>query len=299
MSRASAVTVVEVGPRDGLQNEPTPVPVDDRVRLVEDLAAAGLRRIEVGSFVSPKWVPQMAGTDAVLARVPARAGLVRSVLVPNEVGLQAALAAGADEVAVFAAASETFSRTNTNGSIADVLARFQPVADAARAAGVPVRGYVSCALGCPYEGAVPVSAVVDVAERLVALGVREVSLGDTIGVGTPDGAKAMTAAVIGAIGVERVAVHFHDTYGQALANVLACLDLGVRVIDSAVAGLGGCPYAIGASGNLATEDLVYMLEGLGLDTGVDLDAVIRAGERISQVLGRPTGSKTARARTSR
>lgn len=296
---APAVTIVEVGPRDGLQNEPAVVAVDDRIRLVEDLAAAGLSRIEVGSFVSPKWVPQMAGTGDVLARVPPRPGLVRSVLVPNETGLAAALQAGADEIAVFAAASESFSRTNTNGSIAEVLARFEPVAAGALAAGIPLRGYVSCALGCPYEGAVPIAAVVDVAERLVALGCREVSLGDTIGVGTPGTARAVTAAVIGTIGAPRVAVHFHDTFGQALANVYACLDLGVTVVDSAVAGLGGCPYAKGASGNLATEDLVTMLEGLGMATGVDLDAVIRAGDRISQVLGRPTGSKTARARLGR
>ncbi|WP_075214845.1 hydroxymethylglutaryl-CoA lyase [Mongoliimonas terrestris] len=296
---APAVTVVEVGPRDGLQNEPAPVTVDDRVRLVEDLAAAGLARIEVGSFVSPRWVPQMAGTADVLTRVPPRPGLTRAVLVPNETGLAAALQAGADEIAVFAAASETFSRKNTNGSIAEVLARFEPVAAGARAAGVPLRGYVSCVLGCPYEGAVPVAAVVHVAERLVALGCREVSLGDTIGVGTPGAARAMTAAVVAAIGASRVALHFHDTYGQALANVYACLDLGITVVDSAVAGLGGCPYAKGASGNLATEDLVTMLEGLGLETGVDLDAVIRAGDRISQILGRPTGSKTARARLGR
>lgn len=296
---AVPVRIVEVGPRDGLQNEAVPVAVADRVRLVDDLAAAGLRHIEAGSFVSPRWVPQMAGTDAVLAGITRRPGLTLSVLVPNDKGLDAALAARADEVALFAAASETFSRRNTNGSIDEVLARLEPVAARARAGGLTLRGYVSCALGCPYEGAVPVRSVVDVAERLAGMGCDEVSLGDTIGVGTPHAAQKMTAAIISSIGSERVAVHFHDTYGQALANVFACLDLGIASVDAAVAGLGGCPYAPGASGNLATEDLVFMLEGLGVPTGVDLDALARAGERITGLLGREPQSKAARALRTR
>ncbi|WP_181700122.1 hydroxymethylglutaryl-CoA lyase [Chthonobacter albigriseus] len=290
-----AVRIVEVGPRDGLQNESVRVSVADRIRLVDDLADAGLRWIEAGSFVSPRWVPQMEGTAEVFAGVARRPGVVLSALVPNPRGLEEAIAAGADKVAVFAAASETFSQRNTNGSIAEVLGRLGPVIDAAVARGLPVRGYVSCALGCPYEGSVPVSRVVEVAGWLAERGCREVSLGDTIGVGTPIAAREMTAAVISGIGTERTAVHFHDTNGQALANVFACLDLGIAAVDASVAGLGGCPYAPGASGNLATEDLVTMLEGMGVATGVDLDRLSRAGERICRTIGRPSQSKAAMA----
>jgi hydroxymethylglutaryl-CoA lyase len=299
MSRRAAITIVEVGPRDGLQNEAQPVAVEDRVALVEDLVAAGLRRLEVGSFVSPRWVPQMAGTDAVLAHLPRLDGVTYSVLVPNERGLREALAAGADEVAIFTAASETFSLKNTNATIDESLARFAPIATAAHAADLGLRGYISCVLGCPYEGDVPIARVVDIAERLVALGVSEVSLGDTIGIGTPDRAREMVRQVAAAIGIERVGLHFHDTYGQALANVLACLELGVATVDSAVAGLGGCPYARAASGNLATEDLIFMLAGLGVETGVDLDRLAAAGRRIMARLGRAPASRVAAALAAR
>lgn len=293
------VRIVEMGPRDGLQNEPVPVPLDTKVELVERLSATGLPAIEVGAFVSPKWVPQMAGSAEVLARITRRPGVDYPVLVPNEKGLEAALAAGAREVAVFGAASESFSQRNINCSIAESLDRFGPVVDRARAAGVRVRGYVSCVLGCPYEGAVDPGRVAEVAARLVEMGCYEVSLGDTIGIGTPRQARAMLNRVAESVPVRQLALHFHDTWGQALANILACLDAGVAVIDSSVAGLGGCPYAKGASGNVATEDVVYMLQGLGLDTGVDLDALARAGGWISEQLQRPTGSKAGRALLAR
>lgn len=295
MSRPADVRIVEVGPRDGLQNEKGIVPLAAKVALIDALAAAGLSVIESGSFVSPKWVPQMADTAEVLAAITRRPGVRYPVLVPNQRGLEAALASGVEEVAVFAAASEAFSQKNINCSITESLERFAPVMEGAKAAGIAVRGYVSCVLGCPYQGEVPLSEVVRVSEALAAMGCYEVSLGDTIGVGTPDKAKAMAAAVIGAVGLERTAIHFHDTYGQALVNVLACLDLGVQVVDSAVAGLGGCPYAKGASGNLATEDLVYMLEGLGVRTGVDLDRLASAGRAITGALGRAPASKAAQA----
>jgi hydroxymethylglutaryl-CoA lyase len=267
--RPRDVRIVEVGPRDGLQNEPTPVSIATRIDLIERLADAGLAVVESGSFVSPKWVPQMAGSGEVLTGVARKAGVRYPVLVPNMVGLEAALAAGAKEIAVFAAASETFSRRNVNAPIAESLDRFRPVVAAAFAAGVAVRGYVSC--------------------------VYEVSLGDTIGVGTPDRAAAMASAVAGAIGLDRVAVHFHDTYGQALANILSCLDIGVATVDASVAGLGGCPYAVGASGNVATEDVVYMLDGLGLSSGVDLQRLAAAGQFVCDALGRPPASRVARA----
>jgi hydroxymethylglutaryl-CoA lyase len=286
-----------VGSRDGLQNEPTPVSVEAKVALVEALAAAGLPVVETGSFVSPKWVPQMAGSDAVLRAVRKRPDVRYPVLVPNLKGLEAALAAGAEEIAVFGAASETFSQRNINCSIAESLERFGPVAERALTHGVRVRGYVSCAVGCPYEGEVAPAAVARVARELFAMGCFEVSLGDTIGVGTPRKTAAMLAAVAGEAPVSALAIHAHDTYGQALANVLTALQLGVRVIDSSVAGLGGCPYAKGASGNVATEDLLFMLEGMGLRTGADLDAVIRAGETICRALGRVTRSKVAQARS--
>jgi hydroxymethylglutaryl-CoA lyase len=290
------VTVVEVGPRDGLQNEPTPVPTEAKVALVEALAAAGLPVVEAGAFVSPKWVPQMAGSDAVLRAVRRRPGTRYPVLVPNLTGLEAALAAGADEIAVFGAASETFSRRNINCSIAESLDRFRPVVEQARARNVRVRGYVSCAVGCPYEGPVAPAAVARVAGELHRMGCFEVSLGDTIGVGTPRATAAMVRAVAAEVPLGALAIHAHDTFGQALANVLACLELGVRVVDSSVAGLGGCPYAKGAAGNVATEDLLFMLEGMGVRTGADLDAVARAGEAVCGVLGRATRSKVAEAR---
>lgn len=295
MARPASVRIVEVGPRDGLQNEPGLVPVAAKVALIDALADAGLRAIEAGSFVSPRWVPQMADTAEVLAGITRRDGVRYPVLVPNLKGLELALASGVEEVAVFAAASEAFSAKNINCTIAESLERFAPVMDLARARGVAVRGYVSCVLGCPYQGEVPLAKVVEVAETLTAMGCYEVSLGDTIGVGTPDKAKAMARAVAEHIGLARTAVHFHDTYGQALANVLACLELGIATVDAAVAGLGGCPYAKGASGNLATEDLVYMLDGLGVETGVDLGRLAAAGRAITTALGRAPSSRVAQA----
>lgn len=289
------VTVVEVGPRDGLQNEPVAVAPATRIALVDALAAAGLPVVEVGAFVSPAWVPQMAGSAAVLAGITPRPGTRYPVLVPNLKGFDAARAAGATDIAVFGAASESFSRRNINCSIADSLERFRPVCAAARAAGIAVRGYVSCVLGCPYEGAVAPAAVARVAVALAGLGCREISLGDTIGVGTPAGVVAMVRAVRAVVPADRLAVHFHDTYGQALANIYAALDCDIRVIDSAVAGLGGCPYARGATGNVATEDVLYLLHGQGLDTGVDLDAVAAAGRAICTALNRVSTSKVARA----
>ncbi len=294
-----SVRVVEVGPRDGLQNEATAVPVETRVAFIEALADAGLSAIEAGSFVSPRWVPQMAGTAEVLARLRRRPGVSYPVLVPNMQGLEAAAAAGVDEIAVFGAASESFSRRNINCSIAESLERFRPVCEAALSAGMRVRGYLSCALGCPYEGKVPVSTVTGVAAELAAMGCYEVSLSDTIGVGTPLKARAMLEAVAGHVPMNRLAVHFHDTYGQALANILACLEAGVSAVDSAASGLGGCPYAAGASGNVATEDLVYMLDGMGIRTGVDLNGLLDAGRLISDALGRPPNSKLALARGSK
>lgn len=287
------VRIVEVGPRDGLQNEAHPVPVEARIAFIEALADAGLQTIEAGSFVSSKWVPQMAGAADVLRGLRSRAGVSYPVLVPNMTGFDAARAAGATEVAVFGAASESFSQRNINCSVTQSLARFRPVCDAALAAGMRVRGYVSCVLGCPYEGEVAPAVVAWVASELAALGCYEVSLGDTIGVGTPLKAQAMLEAVARVVPISALAVHFHDTYGQALANILACLQTGVSVIDSAAAGLGGCPYAAGASGNVATEDLVYMLSGLGVTTGVDLQQVVAAGRSISAALKRHPGSKLA------
>ncbi|WP_114394218.1 hydroxymethylglutaryl-CoA lyase [Oleisolibacter albus] len=295
----TAVRIVEVGPRDGLQNEPAPLALEARIALIDRLSATGLASIEAGAFVSPKWVPQMAGTAEVLAGISRRPGVAYPVLVPNETGLDAALAAGAGEIAVFAAASESFSRKNINCSIAESLTRFRPVLSRALAAGVKVRGYVSCVLGCPYEGRVESGAVARVAAELAALGCYEISLGDTIGVGTPRQAADMVRRVARDVPVSRLAVHFHDTYGQALANILACLEAGVGVVDSAVAGLGGCPYAKGASGNVATEDVLYMLAGLGHDTGVDLDAVAGIGGWISALLGRANSSRAGRALLAR
>jgi isopropylmalate/homocitrate/citramalate synthase len=299
MALPKFVEIVEVGPRDGLQNEPKSLPAAVKVGLIERLADAGCKVIEAGAFVSPKWVPQMADTAEVLAALPRRPGVRYPVLVPNLKGLEAALAAGVAEIAVFGAASETFTQRNINCSIAESLERFRPVCEQARAAGLRVRGYVSCVLGCPYEGAVPVAKVAEVAAALDAMGCAEVSLGDTIGVGTPLKARAMLEAVAARVPLERLAVHFHDTYGQALANVLACLELGVATVDSAVAGLGGCPYAKGASGNVASEDIVYMLNGLGIETGIDLERLAAAGAYICAELGRPPSSKVALALAGR
>ncbi|RJF77233.1 hydroxymethylglutaryl-CoA lyase [Azospirillum cavernae] len=290
------VRMVEVGPRDGLQNEKTIVPTTVKIALVEKLADAGLSVIEAGSFVSPKWVPQMGDSAEVFAGLARKPGVRYAALTPNLKGLEGALAAKADEVAVFGAASESFSQKNINCSIAESLDRFAPVMEQAKAAGVPVRGYVSCVLGCPYEGEIAPSAVAEVAARLYAMGCYEISLGDTIGTGTPAKAQAMIAAVAARVPMDKIAVHFHDTYGQALANLYAALTMGVAVVDSSVAGLGGCPYAKGASGNVASEDVLYMLNGLGIETGVDLDRLIAAGAFISDALGRPTASKVARAR---
>lgn len=292
---AEHVSIVEVGPRDGLQNEAVPVPVEVRVELIRALAGAGLRRIEVGSFVSSRRVPQMAGTADLVRALPVIGGITYSALVPNEQGARDALELPVGELAVFASASETFSSRNINCSIAESIERFRPVMALAAARSIPVRGYVSCVLGCPYEGEVSLRAVVDVSVRLAALGCGEISLGDTIGAGTPGDARRMLEAVASELPMSMLAVHFHDTRGQGLANILACLEAGVRTIDSSVAGLGGCPYAPGASGNVATEDLLYMLHGLGMETGVDLGRVAAAGASICRHLGRPTASRVAQA----
>jgi hydroxymethylglutaryl-CoA lyase len=295
MSLPGRVKIIEVGPRDGLQNEPQPIPTAAKIELVERLAEAGLPVVEAGSFVSPKWVPQMAGSAEVLTGIQRRPGVTYPVLVPNEKGLDAALTAGVTEIAVFGAASETFSRKNINCGIEESIERFRPVVERALAQGLRVRGYVSCVLGCPYEGEIAPGKVAEVAGRMFRLGCYEISLGDTIGVGTPGKARVMLETVAAAVPMGCLAIHFHDTYGQALANILACLEAGVAVVDSSVAGLGGCPYAKGASGNVATEDVLYMLDGLGIETGVDLTAVARTGAWISSVLGRPNASKVGQA----
>ncbi len=289
------VRIVEVGPRDGLQNEKQQVATADKIALIDRLSATGLRSIEATSFVSPKWVPQLADAAEVMAGIARRPGVAYPVLVPNEQGYDRARAAGAREVAVFTAASEQFNRTNTNAGIDESLQRFAPVLERARADGIPVRGYVSTVLGCPYQGEVPLADVVRVARALYAMGCHEISLGDTIGVGTPRKARAMLRAVAADVPMSALAVHFHDTYGQALANIAACLEDGVRVVDSAVAGTGGCPYARGASGNVASEDVVYMLHGMGMDTGIDLPALADTGRWLAGVLGRGNGSKAGQA----
>jgi hydroxymethylglutaryl-CoA lyase len=290
------VRLVEVGPRDGLQNESAIVATDVKLELIRRLADSGLTYIEATAFVSPRRVPQMADHDAVMRGVPRRSGLTYSALTPNLQGFEAALAAGADEVAVFGAASETFSQKNIHCSIAESLQGFEQVMAAARERAIPVRGYVSCVLGCPYEGAIAPAAVAAVAGALYEMGCHEISLGDTIGVGTPGHTAAMIDAVARRVPIEHLAGHFHDTYGQALANVYAAMQLGVAVFDASVAGLGGCPYAPGASGNVATEDLLYMLDGLGIDTGVRLDALLAADRYICEALQRPTRSRVAQAR---
>jgi isopropylmalate/homocitrate/citramalate synthase len=293
------VKLVEVGPRDGLQNEKTPIDAATKIALIDLLSASGLSVIEAGSFVSPKWVPQMADTDKVMEGIKRKPGVSYPVLVPNLQGLEAAMKADVSEIAIFGAASESFSHKNINCSIAESLERFRPVAAKAIANGLRVRGYISCVLDCPYEGEIAVSAVADVAAQLRAMGCYEVSLGDTIGVGTPAKARAMVEAVAAVVPRERLAIHFHDTWGQALANILACLEAGIATVDSAVAGLGGCPYAKGASGNVASEDVLYLLDGLAVETGVDFAALAAAGRFISDRLGRPPGSKAAQAQAAR
>ncbi len=289
------VTMVEVGPRDGLQNEQHNLTAALKIELIERLANCGIPVVEAGSFVSPKWVPQMADSQAVLAGLTRLPGTRYPVLVPNLTGYARAIAAGATEIAVFTAASESFSRRNTNCSIAESMLNIEAVVAKAKSAGIRVRAYVSCVLGCPYEGEIEAEAVTAVCASLMKLGCTEVSLGDTIGVGTPAAANALVKAVSAVVPIGQLAVHFHDTYGQALANILACLDAGVRSIDSSVAGLGGCPYANGATGNVASEDVVYMLHGLGLETGIDLEKLAATGAWISKQLQRPNNSKAGLA----
>jgi len=295
MSLPRRVRIVEVGPRDGLQNEARSVPTAVKIELISRLAEAGLPAVEVTAFVSPNWVPQMADHAQVMAGLRRKPGVAYPVLVPNMQGFEAARKAGAEEIAVFGAASETFSRKNINCSIAESLERFAPVVKAARASRMRVRGYISCALGCPYEGEVKPQAVAALAEKLYTMGCYEISLGDTIGVGTPGRTRAMIETVAKKVPIGKLAGHYHDTYGQALANIYASLEAGVKTFDSSVSGLGGCPYAKGATGNVATEDVVYMLDGLGIQTGVDLTKLLRAGQFICRELGREPASKVARA----
>lgn len=299
MSYPTCVKIVEVGPRDGLQNEAQPVPTEVKIELVNRLAQAGVSNIEATAFVSPKWVPQMADAADVMAGITRRPGTVYSALTPNMKGFESALAAGVDEIVIFGAASEAFSQRNINCSIAESIDRFAPVAKAARTAGIRVRGSISCALGCPYQGDVAIASVVEVVQRLQALGCDEIDIADTIGVGTAGQVRAVFEAVARAFPLSRVSGHFHDTYGQALANILASLESGVSIFHASVAGLGGCPYAKGATGNVATEDVLYLLNGLGIETGIDLEAVVRAGDFISQHLRRPNGSRAGRALLAR
>ena len=289
------VKIVEVSPRDGLQNEKQFVPTEVKVELVNRLADAGFQNVEATSFVSPKWTPQMADAAEVMAQIRRRPGTIYSVLTPNMKGFDAALAARADEVVIFGAASEAFSQRNINCSIAESLDRFEPVAAAAKANGLRLRGALSCALGCPYQGEVPISSVVEVARRYIAMGCDEIDIADTIGVGTPQRVRDVMRAVTDAIDPHRIAGHFHDTYGQALANILAALETGISIFHTSVAGLGGCPYAKGATGNVATEDVLYMLRGLDIETGVDFDAVVDIGQWISGHLNRPGGSRAGNA----
>jgi hydroxymethylglutaryl-CoA lyase len=295
MSLPSAVKIVEVGPRDGLQNEKEFVPTPVKIELVNRLSAAGFRNVEAASFVSPKWVPQMADGADVMAGIERRAGTVYSVLAPNLKGFEGALAARADEIVIFGAASEAFSQKNINCSIAESIERFVPVAKAAKEHGLRLRGSVSCSLGCPYQGDVPVASVVDVVERFAALGCDEIDIADTIGVGTPKRTREVLAAVSKVFARERLSGHFHDTYGQALANIYAALFEGIGIFHASVAGLGGCPYAKGATGNVATEDVLYMMNGLGIETGVDLDQVVAIGDFISTAIGRVNVSRAGRA----
>jgi len=295
MGMPAAVRIVEVGPRDGLQNETIDIGTAHKIELINRLSNTGLRSIEAAAFVSPKWVPQMADASDVMAGITRAPGIRYPVLVPNEAGYARALAAGATEVAVFTAASETFNLKNTNAGIDESLARFAPILERAKQDGIQVRGYVSTVLGCPYQGDVPLRDVVRVATALHAMGCYEISLGDTIGIGTPAKARAMLSAVASEVPMAALAIHFHDTWGQALANVLACLEEGVTVVDAAVSGAGGCPYAKGASGNVASEDVVYMLHGLGIHTGIDLPKLADTGRWLARLLGRETGSKAGKA----
>jgi len=295
MPLPSHVRIVEVGPRDGLQNEKQLIDTDTKVALIDCLANAGFTHIEAGSFVNPKWVPQMADSAAVFKKINRRDNVSYAALTPNIKGFERALEANATEVAIFSSASESFSQKNINCSIAESLERFIPVMQAAKANNIRVRGYVSCVAGCPYEGDIPAAKVAEVAKALYNMGCYEISLGDTIGVGTPSLISSMINAVAESTPIEKIAVHFHDTYGQAIANSYAALQLGVSVIDSSIAGLGGCPYAEGASGNVATEDVLYLLKGLNIKTGINLSAAIAAGNYISERLGRKNGSKVARA----
>jgi hydroxymethylglutaryl-CoA lyase len=292
---SETVRIVEVGPRDGLQNEKTPVSVADRIAFIEQLVGAGLHTVEVGAFVSPEAIPQMVNSDQVLRGIDHHSDSEFHVLVPNEKGYVAASAAGARVIAVFASASEGFSRANINCSVAESIERFKPVMARAKADGIKVRGYISCVLGCPFDGEVKPQAVVDVARALWDLGCYEVSLGDTIGVGTPVKARQLLRAVAGSVPMAKLAMHFHDTYGQALANLYAGMEEGARVIDSAAGGLGGCPYAPGATGNVATEDVIYMLEGMGIATGVDMTKLVAATNEISRLIGRAPVSRVASA----
>lgn len=293
------VRIVEVGPRDGLQNEKNIVPANVKVAFINMLSDSGLRTIEAGAFVSPKWVPQMADTADVFAAITKKAGVSYPVLVPNAKGMESAVAAGVKEIAVFAAASESFSQKNINCSIAESIERFKPVIDAAKQHGIAVRGYVSCVLGCPYEGEIAPAAVVHVAKELFGLGCYEISLGDTIGIGTPVKTRLLLQAVKKEIPVPHIAAHFHDTYGQALANLVIALEEGVSVIDSAAAGLGGCPYAKGASGNVSTEDVLYMLHGMGIETGVNIEKIVAAGRFIADAVGKSPVSKVAQVYAAR
>jgi hydroxymethylglutaryl-CoA lyase len=295
MALPAKVTLVDVGPRDGLQNEKQAIPADVKVELVDRLTAAGFPAIEVTSYVSPKWVPQMADAPEVMARIRRKPGVTYSVLVPNMKGFEAALPARPDEVVVFAAASEAFSRKNINCSIEESIERFRPVVEAARAAGIRVRGALSCALGCPYEGPVAPAAVGRVAALMKAIGVQHLGVADTIGTGTPRATQAAMEAALAHYTLADVSGHFHDTYGQAIANVYASLELGVSTFDTSVAGLGGCPYAKGATGNVATEDVLYLLDGLGIDTGIDFAQVVEVGQWISGVLGRKAFARAGNA----
>jgi hydroxymethylglutaryl-CoA lyase len=288
------VKIVEVGPRDGLQNEKESVPAATKVEFINRLSQTGLKTIEATSFVSPKWIPQLADAEEVFTRIKKEPGVSYPVLVPNEKGMRRALEVGAKEVSIFTAASETFNRKNTHASIAESIERFKPVTALAAENGIRVRGYISTVIGCPYEGAIAPEAVADVAKRLIDLGCYEISLGDTIGVGTPVKAQRMLEAVAAVVPTEKLAAHFHDTYGQALANIHACLELGIAVVDSSVSGLGGCPYAKGATGNVATEDVLYMLSGMGIETGVDMERLLTAGAFISKTLEREPASKLGR-----
>ncbi|VFR53905.1 Hydroxymethylglutaryl-CoA lyase [plant metagenome] len=295
MSLPHRVKIVEVAPRDGLQNEKAFIDTAVKVELVDRLAAAGFQNVEAASFVSPKWVPQMADGAEVMARITRRPGTLYSALTPNLKGFEAARAAGVDEVVIFSAASEAFAQKNINCSIAESIARFEPVAQAAREAGIRLRGSISCALGCPYQGEVPASAAVDVARRFLALGCDEIDVADTIGVATPAKVRTVMDAVTQSVDPARIAAHFHDTYGQAVANIVAALETGITIVHSSVAGLGGCPYARGATGNVATEDVLYLLRGLDIDTGVDLDAVVDTGQWISAHLERKSASRAGNA----